>query len=62
MIPVADVLYFQAEDKYTKVVTREAEAHHLASCALLLVVLIVIHKQFVAVGLAGIVAIDRFWV
>ena len=26
VIPVADVVYFQAEDKYTKVVTREAEA------------------------------------
>ena len=26
MIAVADVVYFQAEDKYTKVVTREAEA------------------------------------
>jgi DNA-binding LytR/AlgR family response regulator len=26
MIPVADVVYFQAEDKYTKVVTRESEA------------------------------------
>ena len=26
MIPVADVVYFQAEDKYTKVVTHEAEA------------------------------------
>ncbi|HSC22987.1 MAG TPA: LytTR family DNA-binding domain-containing protein [Casimicrobiaceae bacterium] len=26
MIPVADVVYFRAEDKYTKVVTRDAEA------------------------------------
>ena len=26
VIPVADVVYFQAEDKYTKVVTRESEA------------------------------------
>ena len=26
VIPVTDVVYFQAEDKYTKVVTREAEA------------------------------------
>jgi len=26
VIPVSDVVYFQAEDKYTKVVTREAEA------------------------------------
>ena len=26
VIPVADVVFFQAEDKYTKVVTREAEA------------------------------------
>ena len=26
VIPVADVVYFQAEDKYTKVVTKEAEA------------------------------------
>jgi DNA-binding LytR/AlgR family response regulator len=26
MIPVSDVVYFQAEDKYTKVVTRDSEA------------------------------------
>jgi DNA-binding LytR/AlgR family response regulator len=26
MIPIADVVYFRAEDKYTKVVTRDAEA------------------------------------
>ncbi len=26
LIPVEDVLYFQAEDKYTKVVTAEADA------------------------------------
>ena len=26
MVPVEDVLFFQAEDKYTKVVTADAEA------------------------------------